>query len=103
MEDALDINYLKSKLLDRKSFNSKGCWIWKGCRIRGGYGQIKYNMKCYYVHRIAAYIWLGFNIDSEMEVCHHCDIPCCFNPEHLFISDHFGNMKDSVAKGRFKK
>lgn len=52
------------------------------------------------VHRIAAAIWLGFDLESDLQVNHHCDNPPCFNPEHLFIGTQKDNLRDMDAKGR---
>jgi hypothetical protein len=52
------------------------------------------------VHRLAAVIWLGFDDDSSLLVCHHCDNPSCFNPAHLFIGTSLDNAIDKIAKNR---
>lgn len=84
---------------------STPCWLCKGNPIETGkYAYMKYAGKRRKVHRVAAMVFLGFDINSLADICHHCDIPICFNPRHLFIDDHSGkgktNMKDAYDKGR---
>ena len=53
----------------------------------------------YQVHRIA--YWLANGEDpGEMLVCHTCDTPACFNPEHLFLGTAQDNSNDKIAKNR---
>lgn len=76
-----------------------GCWLWTGCATRG-YGQIIFGIRLCYVHRVAAHIYLGFDLSSPLQVMHKCDRPLCFNPEHLTFGTSKENMQDALHKGR---
>jgi hypothetical protein len=39
-------------------------------------------------------------VDPSINVLHKCDVPTCFNPEHLFLGTQAINMQDASAKGR---
>ena len=77
-----------------------GCWEWTQGKSDGGYGRVMVNRKRWLVHRLAAVLWLDFDDNPAKFVCHRCDNPCCFNPEHLFIGTPQDNTDDMVAKGR---
>lgn len=71
------------------------CWEWPpGRRTKAGYGQYRRR----YVHRIVAALVLG--PITGKQVCHHCDNPPCYRPDHLFIGSHSENMADARRKGR---
>lgn len=96
------------KLLSRRHIDPEtGCWVWTGSTGLGGYGQIVKqvdNLKAIYrVHRLAAHYWLGFDLESKLNICHHCDNPPCFNPVHLFIATQAENNRDRGEKGRGKE
>jgi len=90
----------REMLLERVSYTRTGCWEWLGCRNGDNYGSVEVQGKVYRTHRLAAHLWLGFDLTSRMEVCHKCDNPPCFNPNHLFIATHAENMRDCKLKGR---
>jgi Autographiviridae endonuclease len=76
-----------------------GCWLWIGSVSHGGYGQLSVNGKKRKVHRLSYEISVG-KIPKGMLVCHKCDVPCCINPEHLFVGTQQDNMDDMITKGR---
>jgi hypothetical protein len=53
-------------------------------------------------HRAAWTLAFG-EIPIGQHVCHTCDNPPCVRPDHLFLSDHEGNMRDKAVKGRAYK
>jgi len=77
------------------------CWLWAGALRRKGYGQ--FGVCAGFVlcaHRMA---WLLANlgpIPANLMVCHHCDVPRCVNPAHLFLGTNRENMHDALRKGR---
>ena len=79
-----------------------GCWIWTAATRRHGYGVVKWQGRMVPVHRLAASLWLGIPLDDPRLICHKCDNPPCWNPEHLFAGTLSDNAKDSVAKGRHR-
>jgi hypothetical protein len=96
--DSIKINLFSKRAFDPK----KGCWEWQGGMDKDGYGKIQIESKSLRVHRVSAMIYLGFDINSKLQVCHKCDNPCCFNPEHLFIGSDRDNKNDMKNKQRTK-
>ena len=87
------------KLIARRSIDSKGCWNYTGAIGSNGYGTISFKTKTVTIHRLIAYICLGFNLNSKLYVCHKCDNKKCFNPTHLFIGTCLDNHLDRIKKG----
>lgn len=77
-----------------------GCWSWRGCRNRQGYGLFWYEGRLQVAHRVA-WILLRGPIPDGLNVLHRCDTPPCVNAEScLFLGTQRDNMQDKIAKGR---
>jgi hypothetical protein len=107
---------LENRLLGRRKIDSiTGCWNWTGCVNPKGYGVMTvpsvtaspmYDQmikdgarRPQIVSRIAWAHWRG-SIEKGLMVCHSCDNPLCFNPDHLFLGTQTDNMRDMNEKGR---
>jgi hypothetical protein len=92
---------LATHLLDHRIVTGNECWEWTRAR-RYGYGELWYPhlKRAIGVHRLAAYLWLDFDLLSPLNILHTCDNPPCFNPAHLFPGTDLDNVRDAVAKGR---
>lgn len=75
------------------------CWMWTGPPRFDGYGAITVNCKHYTAHRYSWTIHRG-PIPEETQVLHHCDIPLCVNPNHLFLGTCADNKLDCCEKDR---
>lgn len=87
-------------MLTKRRILPNGCWEWLGAKDKDGYGFTCYG-KQVRVTRIAAVLHCGLSLsDSHAFVCHHCDMPSCFNPDHLFLGTAKSNMHDAMSKDR---
>lgn len=95
LRNRLESKLLKCRLIDETT----GCWIY----TRKGnhpYGRMYYKSKPYNVHRLSAFLYMGFDLDDPMQVNHRRECPnkYCFNPEHLYVGTQKENMDDRVSK-----
>lgn len=82
-----------------------GCWLFTGALNEAGYGIVGNGPRGTGVdraHRITYRHFCG-PIPDGLFVCHHCDVPSCCNPEHLFLGTNDENMRDCRTKGRDSK
>jgi hypothetical protein len=58
------------------------CWNWTGCQHKKGYGQVKFDGKTWWAHRLA---WLIFRgpPPAGKDLHHRCENEECVNPDHL--------------------
>ena len=103
---SIEKRLLKKRLVDPET----DCWLWTGCTNINRrnpqatvYGRLGVRGTVYKVHRLAAWLYKGFYLDSTLCVCHKCDTPLCFNPEHLFTGTYRDNVRDCIKKGRGNK
>lgn len=82
------------------AFGMSECWYWTGCLSSIGYGlclALGENV----AHRVSWVLHHG-RIPDGLNVLHKCDVRNCVNPGHLFLGTHQENMRDMMAKGRWR-
>ena len=77
------------------------CWIWTGGQERHGYGRFSLGKSNYwrFAHRVSWTLVYG-PVPNGLCVLHHCDVPLCVNPTHLFLGTQANNIRDCMQKGR---
>jgi hypothetical protein len=77
-------------------------WLWQGARNkRTRHGFITINGKTLYIHRYIFCLANNLNYKDDFLACHimECNIPFCWNPDHIYKGDYSTNMKDQVDSG----
>src|SRR5216683_1978889 len=88
-------------VFNRLSYDHEsGCWNYTGPVDKQGRSYVKFHKRRVAVYRLAAHLWMRFDLNSELSVLHRCDNPRCFNPKHLIIGTQHDNILDMVQKGR---
>ncbi len=78
--------------------DDRGCRLFRFALSRG-YGSMRWHGKQTPAHRVSYELAFG-HIPTGMMICHHCDVPQCIEPTHLFLGTALDNVLDMVKKGR---
>ena len=71
------------------------CWIWQGCKDRGGYGRCRVaSDKMAAAHRFYYEERFG-SIPDGLELHHLCGVRVCVNPEHLVAMTRHEHLRCS--------
>lgn len=82
---------------------NSGCWLWLGQINNKGYGKFQLKRSGYssvYAHRFSYQVHNCIEVPLHLDVCHSCDMPCCVNPDHLWVGTRKQNMMDCIQKNR---
>ena len=96
---------LEQRLGERIWYDDEsGCILWIGYIFHhpnpsARRGKVKVGGRYVKAHRLAWRLMHG-PIPDGMCVLHHCDVPHCVNPEHLYLGTHQDNMDDMARRGR---
>ena len=92
---------MKRLLFNSKIEKTDTCWLWKGTLFKHGYGAFRMNGKNMLAHRVSFFFANGAFPTGVLR--HTCDIPNCVRPSHLLDGTQLDNIRDMMAKGRYKK
>ena len=87
---------LLERWVDRAVWWPSGCLLWVGSVDEFGYPRLKYEGRLVRVTRMIC------GVEDERRALHTCDVPCCINPEHLYVGTGGDNFTDMVRRGRAK-
>jgi hypothetical protein len=80
-----------------------GCWLWEGTAIgaaRYSCGGIRDGGKYLKATHVSLMLHGQPRPTKDAIACHHCDVPMCVNPDHLYWGSHSSNALDAFARGR---
>lgn len=82
---------------------TNSCWLWTGTIDGTKYGTFTVTegatKRIIRAHRLSWEIHFG-PPPEDLFVLHHCDIPPCVRPDHLFLGTNAENIQDARRKGR---
>ena len=81
---------IEDRLARNQEVTGAGCIVWTKSKFSNGYGQISYEGRVCYVHRVAWEIAHGPPPDGIV-INHICGNPTCFNLDHLELLGYSEN------------
>jgi hypothetical protein len=98
----VEVAALRDRLMPTRRITERGCWVSEGRKPdTRGYMKIRAHFRSWTVHRLAYLVLVG-PLPYDLWVCHHCDNPPCWNPEHLYAGTATDNNRDTVRRGRHR-
>lgn len=95
---------VERRLWQKVDASGDGCWMWTAkARHMFGYGVLSTpGNRTVNAH---ALVWALANgsIPVGAHILHHCDVPGCCNPQHLYCGTNAQNRADMVSRGRQRK
>ena len=88
---------LPAPFWDKVTPDENGCWLWTAVKNSEGYGIYSEDHIAQRAHRMSAEDFYG-KIPMGLQVNHHCDIPSCVLPIHLYIGTQTENLNDSYER-----
>lgn len=92
----------RERFLSDVIHDTSGCHFMRG-KPKDRYASFRASVGSFPAHRVALTLKLGRSVGRNLYACHHCDVPGCVNPEHLFEGHASDNAADAVAKGRMRQ
>ena len=93
------------RIMERVVVSEDDCWLWTGTKDPNGYGVIRVGGrkgKTHPVHRFLDQLRNG-PIPERIFVLHHCDVPACVRPDHLWRGTQAENVADMDRKNRGRR
>ena len=83
------------------TYEGDDCLVWPFSRRQNGYGQVYWNGRIHYVHRLACELVHGKPQSPRLEASHSCGMGAsgCCNPMHLRWDTRDGNQADRRIHG----
>lgn len=77
------------------------CFLFIGSHGSNGHGRINVHYKPMYVHRVMWEFVNGMEIPKDRQINHYCNVPNCWQPNHLYLGTQKENMIDRDTIRRY--
>ena len=82
----------------RYGIDDQGCWVWQGCQVKNGYGQLTYKGWKGLAHRLSFLRHYGALPEGDLQIHHLCANRACINPDHLEAATPIENRRAAPTK-----